>query len=149
MRRNSQGTILWSGWMTIPTPLWHEYIDVDWVGTLGRQLLGPIVLPIRLTGAVFWPITYQYSWNMYLFINDNMRFKHDRPQPHCLRTVRQHLNQTFSDQRIGRGGPFSCPARSPDISTLDFWLWVHLKTLVYSEPINGIQVLKKPVRRFE
>jgi hypothetical protein len=60
---------------------------------------------------------------------------------HFLRTVRQHLNQTFGEKWIGRGGRVNWPARSPNLNPLDFWLWGHLKTLVYSESINDLQVL--------
>jgi hypothetical protein len=45
------------------------------VGILGDQHLGPVVLHNRLTGAVhhhLWWMIYQYSWNMCLFINDNI-----------------------------------------------------------------------------
>jgi hypothetical protein len=72
-----------------------------------------------------------------------MWFKHDGAPLHCLRTVRQCLNQTFSGQWIGRGGSFNWPTQSPDPNTLDFWLWENLKILMYLAPINDIQVLQQ------
>jgi hypothetical protein len=68
-----------------------------------------------------------------------MWFMHDRVSPHSLYIVRQHLNQTFGEQWIGCGGAVNWPARSPDLNPLDFWLWGHLKTLVYSAPINDLR----------
>jgi hypothetical protein len=65
---------------------------------------------------------------------------------HFLHSVRQHLNQTLWEQRIGRGGPLNWPAQSPDINLLDFWLWRRLKTLVNSVPINDLRGIR-PTRR--
>jgi hypothetical protein len=70
---------------------------------------------------------------------------HGGAPPHFLRIVRQHLTQTYGEQWIGRGSPVSWPARSPDLNPLDFWLWGHLKALVYSAPINGLEVLQERV----
>jgi len=43
------------------------------------------------------------------------------------------------------------PLRPPDLSPLDFCLWGHLKTMVYSVPIYNDQILHKhifmPLRR--
>ena len=35
---------------------------------------------------------------------------------------------------IDRGGPISWPARSPDQTPLDYFLWGHVKSLVYEIP---------------
>jgi hypothetical protein len=44
---------------------------------------------------------------------------------------------------MGRGGPVNWPARSPDLNLLDFWLWGHLKPLVYSDTIYDLEVLQQ------
>jgi hypothetical protein len=41
-----------SEWMTVPTPPWHQDVNIDW-GILGDQPLGLIILSNRLTGAVY------------------------------------------------------------------------------------------------
>lgn len=38
----------------------------------------------------------------------------------------------FPNKWIERGGPVPWPARSPDLTPLDFYLWGQLKTLVYT-----------------
>jgi hypothetical protein len=58
-----------------------------------------------------------------------------------LRTVRQHLHYTFGEQWIGCRGTVNWTARSPVLNPLDFWLWGHLKTSVYSVPINDIDII--------
>ncbi|GBM82027.1 hypothetical protein AVEN_94179-1 [Araneus ventricosus] len=35
-----------------------------------------------------------------------------------------------------RGGPVPWPPRSPDVSSHDYFLWGHLKTLVYASPVD-------------
>jgi hypothetical protein len=65
--------------------------------------------------------------------------------PYFLRIVRQHLNQTFGEQWIGRGGPFSWPARSPDLNPMDILLWGHLRSSVYSSPVSDLEVLQQRV----
>jgi hypothetical protein len=59
--------------------------------------------------------------------------------------VRQHLNQTFGEHWTGRGDPVNWPAQSSDLNPLDFWLWEHLNTFVYSVPINDLEVLQQRV----
>lgn len=96
----------------------HRFSVNVWVGILDGQLLGPVVLPNRLTCAVhhcFWWMIYQYSWNMYIFINDS----------HFLGIVPHKLNQSFGKQWTWRGDPVNWPARSPDLNPLDFWLQGH------------------------
>ena len=50
--------------------------------------------------------------------------------------VRNHLNAVFPGRWIGRGGPIACPARSPDLRPLDYFLWGYLKSLVFEAPVE-------------
>jgi hypothetical protein len=61
--------------------------------------------------------------------------------PHCQTAPEPHL--TFGEQWIRRGGPVNWPARSPDFSHLDFWLWGHLNTSVHSAPISDSVALQQ------
>ena len=47
------------------------------------------------------------------------------------------LTETFGNRWIGRNGPIAWPARSPDLTPLDFFLWGHMKTLVYDTPVES------------
>ncbi|GFW06265.1 uncharacterized protein TNCV_37401 [Trichonephila clavipes] len=42
---------------------------------------------------------------------------------------------------IGRGGPVNWPARSPDLSCLDFFIWGHMKSFVYANPVASDEAL--------
>ncbi|KAJ4441239.1 hypothetical protein ANN_11090 [Periplaneta americana] len=45
----------------------------------------------------------------------------------------------------GRGGPIPWPPRSPDLNPLDFYLWDHLKSLVYSSPVPNLESLRNRI----
>ncbi|KAJ4449827.1 hypothetical protein ANN_01233 [Periplaneta americana] len=62
-----------------------------------------------------------------------------------LRTARRYLDRRFPDRWIGRGGPIAWPPRSPDLNPLDFYLWGHLKSLVYSSPVPDLESLRNRI----
>jgi len=64
-----------------------------------------------------------------------MYFQHDGA-PHFSREVRNFLNSRFPGRWIGRGGPHNWPARSPDLSPLDYCVWGWMKELVYSVKVG-------------
>jgi hypothetical protein len=45
--------------------------------------------------------------------------------------VRTHLNHTMPGGWIGNGAPIAWPPRSPDLTTLDLFVWGYVKNLVY------------------
>ena len=47
---------------------------------------------------------------------------------------------------IGVGGTVPWPARSPDLTAPDFFLWGYLKQKVYSHNIENIETLKQYIR---
>ncbi|KAJ8962876.1 hypothetical protein NQ318_001284 [Aromia moschata] len=57
---------------------------------------------------------------------------HDGAPPHFARQVRDFLNVEHPNRWIGRNGPIHWPARSPDLTPCDFYLWGYMKQLVYS-----------------
>ncbi|ERL94483.1 hypothetical protein D910_11760 [Dendroctonus ponderosae] len=48
---------------------------------------------------------------------------------HYNRNVRQHLDEKLSNCVIGRESPFPWPARSPDLTCIDFYLWERVKII--------------------
>jgi len=61
-----------------------------------------------------------------------MYFQHNGAPLHSSREVRNFLNYRFPGRWIGRGGPHHWPARSPDLSPMDYCVWGWMKELVYS-----------------
>jgi hypothetical protein len=125
-------------------------IDV-WVGILDDQFIRQIILPNRLTGAVY---------HHFLFVNDipvwhpfnsasssttNMWPVHEgtaSSSPHCQRAPVPDLGK----QCIGRGDLVNWSARSFDLNSMDFCLWGYLNNSVYLAPINVLELLQQRVK---
>jgi len=52
------------------------------------------------------------------------------------------LDATFPNRWIGRDGLTPWPPRSPDITTLELFLWEYVKDKVFSTPVPDITNLK-------
>ncbi|CAL1299552.1 unnamed protein product [Larinioides sclopetarius] len=69
----------------------------------------------------------------------------DGALPHFPLSVRKALNGKYPDSWFGRDGPIPWPARSPDLTPLDFFFWGYIKNIVYSERIADISHLKRRI----
>ena len=63
-------------------------------------------------------------------------YQHDRAPAHFCVPIRNCLDILYTGSWIGRGGPVLWPPQLPDLTTLDFFLWSHLKELVYREKVT-------------
>lgn len=70
----------------------------------------------------------------------------DGAPAHCTQEVSQELSLMFEDRWIRRLGPWNWPARSPDLTPLDFYLWGRIKQEVYQTPVNTKEELVARVR---
>jgi hypothetical protein len=64
---------------------------------------------------------------------------------HCTHTARfskNTLKQLFPNRLISMRGDLTWPARSPDLSVCDVFLWGYLKSLVYADCPQNIETLK-------
>lgn len=121
---------------------YQERFSVNvWAGIVGDYLIGPYLMPVRLDAATYLIFLQQVLPELLqpvpANIQDRMWFQHDGAPPHFSLDVRRYLDFRFPGRWIGRGGPTPWPARSPDLSCLDFFLWGHLKSLVYESPIDS------------
>lgn len=111
-----------------------------WVGVLGNNLIGPVELPNRLNGEAYRNFLENILPDLLdvvpLNARQNLWFQHDGCPAHFSRIVRDHLDTTYRDNWIGRGGPVAWPPRSPDLNPCDFCIWGCLKSFVYSQPIE-------------
>ena len=51
--------------------------------------------------------------------------------------VRNHLNVTYPNRWVGRGGSVPWTPRSPDLTPLDYFLWGSMKNMVYGTPVTS------------
>lgn len=121
-----------------------------WAGLVNGQLIGPFVLPHRLTGNDYLHFLEnslpELLEDVPLNVRRNMWFLHDGAPAHFSHLVREHLNNIFENKVIGRGGPVPWPPRSPDLTPMDFYLWGLMKAMVYNTEIVDLEDLRNRVQ---
>ena len=60
--------------------------------------------------------------------------------------VRNWLDRSFDQRWLGRAGPHEWPARSPDLTPCDFFLWGYVKELVYKSNPTNLDELETAIR---
>jgi len=59
-----------------------------------------------------------------------------------LHSEREGVLESFPNHWLGCGGPIAWPLRSPNLTLLDYYLWGHVKTLVYETRNNSWEALR-------
>jgi hypothetical protein len=55
---------------------------------------------------------------------------------HFASQAQEPLTTTYDNRWIGCGEPLAWPPRSPDLTPMDFFLWGHIKALIYMLPVD-------------
>ena len=76
----------------------------------------------------------------------HLYFQQDGAPAHYATTVRAWLDENLPYRWIGRRGPIEWPARSPDLTPPDSFLWGILKNRVYASKPRTIAELKEKIR---
>lgn len=126
----------------------HKFSLNVWCGLIDNKLIGPHFFEHRLTGEIYG--NFLENELPVLLRNEHvnqigMIFQHDGAPPHFSLDVRRYLDNTYPDRWIGRGGPRAWPARSPDLTPLDYFFWGHMKTVVYQEEVDTVDELRRRV----
>jgi len=124
-----------------------------WAGIFGDHIIGPFFLPGNLNGDTYLdllvnavnPALIEIVQNDQRYRGENPIFQQDGAPPHYALPVRQFLDETFPGRWIGRRGAIEWPARSPDFSPLDFFLWGHLKSKIYATEPESLDDLRNRI----
>ena len=81
-----------------------------------------------------------------LDIND-MWFQQDGSTSHTARITMDLLKGKFGERVISRNGPVEWPPRSCDLTPLDFFLWGHIKSMVYANKPATLDDLRQHATR--
>lgn len=73
-------------------------------------------------------------------------FQQDGATAHTARASMARLREMFPRRVISRNGDVPWPARSPDLTACDYWLWGYLKSKVYLRRPRTIEELKENIR---
>ncbi|GFU81127.1 transposable element Tc3 transposase [Trichonephila clavipes] len=74
-------------------------------------------------------------------------FQQDGSTCHTARATIDLLKDTFGDRLIPRFGPVNWPPRSSDLTTLDYFLWGYVKSLVYADKPQTLDHFEDNIRR--
>ncbi|GFT06187.1 uncharacterized protein TNCV_1595851 [Trichonephila clavipes] len=74
-------------------------------------------------------------------------FQQDGATCHTARATIDVLKDTFGDRLISRFGPVNWPPRSCDLTPLDYFLWVYVKSMVYANKPQMLGHLEDNIRR--
>lgn len=77
----------------------------------------------------------------------NMWFQQDGATAHTARATTDILKEAFPGRLISRFGDLHWPARSPDLTVPDFFLWGFLKSRVYVNKPQTLEALKENIRQ--
>jgi hypothetical protein len=66
---------------------------------------------------------------------------HDVAPAHFTHAVWDVHNNTYHEWQIGRGGPTAWPTCLSDLNPVEFYLWGHLKALLYAAPVDSEEPL--------
>lgn len=129
---------------SVENPHWLRQVEYQrpwsvnvWCGIIGSKLIGPHIIEGNLNGEKYRDILENelptLLEDLSLEVRNIMWFQHDGCPAHYSLVARETLDRKFSDRWIGRAGPVNWPARSPDLTSPDFFLWGYLKDKVYKQ----------------
>lgn len=115
----------------------HRWSLNVWGGIIGTTVVGPHFFDGHLNGAIYRNFLVNELAGLLedvpLDVRANMWYQHDGAPSHNNAAANQMLDEMYRERWIGRRGPVTWPARSPDLTPLDFFLWGHIKEIVYKE----------------
>lgn len=139
----------------------HEFSVNVWLGLINGYICGPFFLPPRLNSVLFLDFLTNNLYDLFddipAEVRHNSWFQMDGAPAHFGRQVRDWMNENYPERWIGRitnndppevgRGPVAWPARSPDITPLDFYAWGYLKDVVYATTIDTREELIERIQQ--
>jgi hypothetical protein len=99
------------------------------------MLIGHIILDDRMTGHNYLGFLQnglpEQIENVPLATQGFVYFQHGGAPSHYTCFVMQHQSDTFPNQWIRCGSTINWPPKSPELTSLEFYLWVWVKSKVY------------------
>lgn len=153
---NKQNCRIWSSEQPeeiLETPLHPQKVTV-WCGLYAGGIIGPYFFKneaganVTVNGE-----RYRDMLDGWFFPNvathdlEDLWFQQDGATCHTAAETMNLLKETFPDRIISKNGTVDWPPRSCDLTPLDFFLWGHVKALVYADKPATIEQLEANINR--
>lgn len=121
-----------------------------WCGILNTNIIGPYFIDGALNGEKY---RHFLEFELSSLLDDiplrdrlNCKyFQQDGAPAHNSQVAMRFLKNKFCNNVIATNTSIRWPARSPDLSPLDFFLWGYLKDRIYSNPIDSVENLRERI----
>lgn len=119
-----------------------------WAGIFNDRIIGPFFIEGNLNAEKYEALLRDQVYPAILAVAGDINqvwYQQDGAPAHFGRFVRGYLDANFRERWIGRRGEIEWPARSPDLSPLDFFLWGYLKSKVYETRPENLRELRRRI----
>jgi hypothetical protein len=118
-----------------------------WCGLWAGGIIGPFFFEGSINGRTYLDMLSKNVWPALQNIPSlsTMYFEQDGAPPHWSKKVRAWLDLQFPQRWIGRDGPIVWPARSPDITPMDFSLFGTIKNRIYAMHMESLTELRSSI----
>lgn len=139
-------------------PHWHRTVNFQrrwslmvWCGIVNGYLIGPYFFEENVNRLTYLQLIREQLPELMEDVDLETRrrlwLQQDGAPPHFALIVRHFLNENYNGRWIGRGGPVNWPACSPDLTSLDFFLWGYLKNVVFEQRPTTKANMQDRIRR--
>lgn len=121
-----------------------------WCAITKNRIIGPYFFQENLNQNSYLEMLNTYFWSEFEEENLEYRrkayFQQDGCPAHSSLQVQNWLHRHFPQKWLGRFGPIHWPARSPDLTACDYFLWGFLKEKVYKNHLaHDVEILKERI----
>ena len=157
-RVNTQNNRRWSSsapGVVTERPL-HSLKCTAWCAMSSAGIIGPIWIQddaghaVTVTAERYRKVLNQFWIALQRRCVDTVNeqwLQQDGAPAHTAGASIKWLQERFGERILAKGTPVAWPARSPDLTPPDFFLWGHLKSRVYQTGPRSIPELKAAVRK--
>lgn len=115
-----------------------------WCAMTSTRLIGPYFFEGSVNSQSYLTMLSDFLWPQ--ISRRRLIFQQDGASAHYAVAARRWLDEKMHGRWIGRRGPYEWPARSPDLTPCDFYLWGRLKTIVYRQKSTTLDELREKIR---
>ena len=145
---NKQNNRIWADsppFEGVEVPL-HGAKVLVWCAISAKKIYGPYFFESSVNQHNYLEMIKKYFWPKHLRTahHEKHYFQQDGATPHTANIVQEWLASKFSRKFLSK---LMWPPRSPDLNPCDFFLWGHLKALVYNPLPKTLEDLKANIER--